>query len=220
VSTLPPEQPDGTRPVPGAPTLYRAFSAPRPLEDDSPIPWPRPRSRQAGVTFPGYRPLRPRPPVGQRAPLPGLLGLLVFAALGGFFGWVSAEPTWLALGHGRPATATVTECAGSGLTRSCTVTVVGSGLDAAGLRLVGADAQAGQRVPVRVVRASAKVAYAGSTSGLVLRALVGLALVLACGAGTAWATGAARLARHRRLAWSLSAAVPLLLAGVLLVASW
>jgi hypothetical protein len=226
VSSVPPEQPDGTRPVPGAPALYRAASATPALgslhdEDELPIPWPRPqpRTRQVGVTLPGHRPLRPRPPAGTRGPLPGLLGLLVFAVLGGFFGWVSAEPAWLALGHGRPATATVTECGGSGLGRACTVTVAAPGLDAAGVRLVGVRASAGQQVPVRVVGRSARVAYAGSTGGLVLRALVGLLLVLACGAGTGWVTGAARLPR-RRLAWSLSAAVPVLLAGGVLAASW
>ncbi len=156
-----------------------------------------------------------------RGPVPGLLGLLLFALLGGFFAWVSAEPAWLAVGHGTHASAAVTGCTGHGIGRECRADVTGAGLNAAGLRLVGADAKTGQRVPVQVVSNSARVAYADPGTGLLLRALLGLLLVLACGAGAVWATGATRLTgAGRLLAVPASFGVPLLLALGLLAAAY
>jgi hypothetical protein len=232
VSTLPPGQP-GEPPSPGPSAsrafrvgygaVFRAMNAPpgRPEVSDEPlIPWPRPRIPRAGVSAPGTRRRRPRPPAGTRRPLPGLLGLLVFALIAGFFGWVSAEPAWLAVGHGRHATVTVGACTGAGLTRSCTVLPAAAAPGRAGPRLVGAEVSPGQQVPVREVGAAARIAYAGSTAGLVLRAVLGLVLVLACGAGVAWATGVHRLRRRARLATALSLAGPVLLALGFLAAAW
>lgn len=177
------------------------------------------RDRRPTVVPPGVKRRRVRPPAGTRHPLPGLFGLLVFAMLGGFFGWVSADPAWLAIGHGRQATATVAECTGQGIGRKCMATLAGPALPAAAVRVVGAQVKTGQRVPVQVVNASSTVAYAGPGGALVLRAVLGLVLVLACGAGTAWATGAARLP-YRVLTVPASAAVPLLLALGLLAAAF
>jgi hypothetical protein len=199
-------------------TVFPPNGAPRAGEDaDEILPW-TPDDWTYGE--PPARPVR-RLPSGTRHPLPGLLGLLAFALLGAFCGWVSAQPTWLALGHGHTATATVTRCTGAGIGSTCTVDITGTGVRAAGLRLVGADAHAGQRVPVRVVNDSARVAYAGAGTGLRLRALLGLLLVLACGAGAVWASGAARLPRPGRLLTvPASFAVPLFLAFGLLVAAY
>lgn len=234
VSTLPGDDPVPQSPVPqspapqsparGVPVTYRAASArPLPVEDDI-IPWPVPRpvARRGSVrpapTRPVARATRRR---SSRAPATGLPGVIVFALLGAFFGWVSAQPAWLALGHGTAASAAVTACTGHGLGRSCRVNVTGAGLDAADLRLVGADARVGERVPVRVVNASARVAYAGSSAGLARRAVLGLVLVLACGLGAAWASGARRLAgRARTVAVPASFAVPVALALALLAAAW
>ena len=64
---------------------------------------------------------QPRTPAVKqpRRPAVGLAALLVFALLGGFFGWVSADPFWLSVGHAERGTATVSRCAGSGLTARC-----------------------------------------------------------------------------------------------------
>jgi hypothetical protein len=160
-------------------------------------------------------PLR-RPAVA--LPLTILLGLLA-----AFFAWQAAEPLWLAVGHGTPGTATVTRCrvddasgatttyrcigfeAAGGAFRVPEVTLLGAG-DAAGAE--------GAQVPARMVSAHHDRAYAASPAGLHLRWSIGLLLVLACGAGIAWATGATRLdePRSRHRAVLLSLAGPLLLA--------
>ncbi len=196
--------------------VVRRRGAPTPGTDtDSILPW-SPGPRWAPVPRRAVRKF----PDGTRQPLVGLLGLLAFALLGTFFGWVSAGPAWLTLGHGQTATAAVIRCTGQGIAGRCTADVTGAGLDAAGLRLVGTHAKAGQRVPVQVVNDSAEVAYAGTGTGLGVRAVLGLLLVLACGVGAVWATGASRLPRRGRLvAVAGSFAVPLLLAlGVFVTA--
>jgi hypothetical protein len=58
---------------------------------------------------------RTPPPREPRHPAVGLAALVTFALLAGFFSWVSAEPFWLALGHSRAGTATVSSCTGTGI---------------------------------------------------------------------------------------------------------
>lgn len=162
-----------------------------------------------------------------------LLGLLA-----AFFAWQAAEPLWLALGRGEPGTATVTQCeagpggpaypcirfeAASGAFQVADVTLRGAGdtLRGAGDTLPGAGAPDAQTaVPARMLAPERAHAYATSVAGLHLRWVAGLVLVLACGAGIAWATGAARLERSRTRAVLLSFAGPLLLTAGFLAAAF
>lgn len=92
--------------------------------------------------------------------------------------------------------------------------------------LLGAGAaaeQLGEQVPARMLSlAPGARAYAGPPAGLHLRWGLGLALVLACGAGIAWVSGATRLeqSRYRWLAVLLSFAWPVVLTTGFLVASF
>jgi hypothetical protein len=170
---------------------------------------------------PARQPVVRRHPPGTRSPVIGLLGLIIAGLLAAFFGWVSAEPAWLALGHGSPAVATVTHCTGQGIGRQCRADLTGTGLELAGVRVVGARVRAGDTVPVRVVGPAARVGYAGDSRALTVRALLGLVLVLACGLAAAWVSGAARLPHPGRLlAVPASAALPLLLALGVFALAW
>jgi hypothetical protein len=190
-------------------------------------PSPEVRDRQPLVASPAEsrrgvpqrrRPRRPRPAA------PGLFGLIALGLIAAFFSWVSAEPFWLAVGHGDHGVATVARCTGSGVTQRCagsfaaadgsysveTVTLLG--VSAAG-RHPGAVA------PARMVSPQSQQAYVGGTGTLVqLRWLLGFVLVLLCGLGIAALTGTRQLEtiRARRGALLMSLAGPvLLLAGFL-----
>jgi hypothetical protein len=179
------------------------------------------RAGQLYDARPARQPVIRRHPPGTRSPAAGLLGLIIAGLLAAFFGWVSAEPAWLTLGHGSRAVATVTSCTGQGIGRQCRANVTGAELELTGVRVVGAQVRAGDTVPVRVVGAASRVGYAGGSRALTLRALLGLLLVLACGAGAAWASGAGRLPRPGRLvAVPVSAALPLLLALGVFAVAW
>jgi len=215
VSNLPPDRSARSA---VAPTRHQV-----PDDADSLIPWPVPRMRADQVydARPPRQPLIRQHARGTRSPAVGLLGLIVAGLLAAFFGWVSAEPAWLTLGHGSRAVATVTSCTGQGIGRQCRANVTGAGLDLAGVRVVGAQVRAGDTLPVRVVGPASRVGYAGGSGALTLRALLGLVLVLACGRGAAWASGAARLPRPGRLvAVPVSAALPLLLALGVFALAW
>lgn len=169
----------------------------------------------------------PRPAKPPRHPAAGLAGSIAFALAASFFAWVSAQPMWLAFGHGDQGVATVTGCTGSGLGQQCRgeFTPGDNSYAAWDLRLAGVPAGArepGSRVPARMVGPDSDIAYAGSgTSPLHLRWSIGLALVLLCGAGIGWASGALRLPDRwsRRTAALVSVAGPLLIAaGFLLTA--
>jgi hypothetical protein len=176
----------------------------------------RARSRRAVVTD---RPRRPRRP---RRPVVGLLALLVLAPLAGFVAWVSADPFWLALGHGRTGTATVTACTGRGLASRCTgtFTATGGAFSAQRVALASLPVQArrqGARVSAAMVSRRGWIAYAGAPRALHLRWALGLLLVILCGLAIAWATGASRLPdrRARIGGYVTSVAAPLLLlAGI------
>jgi hypothetical protein len=176
---------------------------------------------------------RPRGPGRRtaRAPrraAPGLVGLVALGLIAAFFSWVSAEPFWLAVGHGDRGTATVARCVGSGVTQRCT----GSFAAADGsfavqkVTLLGVDpAHRGPGSPAaaRMVDPHSRQAYVGTTGPLVhLRWVLGFVLVLLCGIGIAGLTGTRQLetVRARRTALLISLAGPVvLLTGFLAAAA-
>jgi hypothetical protein len=167
---------------------------------------------------------RPRPP---RRPATGLLGLVALALVAAFFGWVSAEPFWLAVGHGEHGTATVARCTGDGVTQRCAGQFRAAGNDYAVADVTLLGVQPGRRSPgavspARMVSPASRQAYVGEAGLLVqLRWVLGFVLVLICGLGIAGLTGARRLetARARRGALIMSLTGPLLLlAGFLYLA--
>jgi hypothetical protein len=168
-----------------------------------------------------------RPARSPRRAAPGLVGLVALALIAAFFSWVSAEPFWLAMGHGDHGTATVARCIGSGVTQRCT----GSFIEAGGtfavpkVTLLGVDPAhraPGSTAAARMVDPHSRQAYVGNTGLLVhLRWVLGFVLVLLCGIGIAGLTGTRQLATvwARRTALLMSLAGPLiLLAGFLAAA--
>ncbi|GII21252.1 hypothetical protein [Planosporangium mesophilum] len=160
-----------------------------------------------------------------RPPALGLSALLLFGLLAGFFGWVSADPFWMAVGHAQRGTATVTTCAGQGLQARCvgTFQTAGFSRERVAVSALSHDEQRpGVKVPARMVSSQGRIAYTGQPSSLHLRWILGIALVLLCGLGIAWATGAGRLeTRRARLAvYSASVGGPLLLALGVVAAAW
>jgi hypothetical protein len=173
-----------------------------------------------------------RPPVVHRRltrptrrPVVGLSGLLLLSLLAGFFAWVSAEPFWLAVGHGRSGTATVSRCTGHGVLRRCVgdFTAAGGAFRAERVALAAlpdAMKRPGGTGTASMVSARGRIAYAGDSAGLNLRWLLGFGAVILCGLAIAWITGAPRLARRRgRLGGYLTSlgAPLLLLLGILAV---
>ncbi|GAA2505354.1 hypothetical protein [Winogradskya humida] len=169
-----------------------------------------------------------RPPRDPRHPVSGLVALLALALVAAFFSWVSAEPFWLAVGHGREGTATVSQCTGSGVTQRCTgsFTAANGSYKAENIALLGV--KAGQRTvgsvgQARMVSMTSRQAYVGETSLLVhLRWTLAFLLVMLCGLGIAALTGARRLetAQARRGAVLLSLTGPLLLLAGFLIATY
>jgi hypothetical protein len=155
----------------------------------------------------------------------GLAGLLVFGFLAGFFAWVSAEPLWLDLGHGSRGSATVTRCTGRGMERRCVGTFVAARgafhrEQVALLALPVAARRPGAIAVARMVSPKARAAYAGARGELHLRWVLGVALVVGCGGGIAWSTGASRLPRRRAAGYATSLAGPLVLLIGMLVVTW
>jgi hypothetical protein len=214
-------EPPRERQPPHRPELPPEWHPPR--RPDPPPAWQPPhRTRRARRAQPA-RPARPL-----RRPVVALPLTILFGLLAAFFAWQAAQPLWLAIGHGEPGTATVTRCqagpsesvtyrcisfeATSGAFQVPEVTLLGAG---------DATRADGARVPAQMISAHHDRAYAASRAGLHLRWSIGLLLILACGAGIAWATGANRLdqRRSRRRALLLSFAGPLVLTlGFLLAA--
>ncbi|MFY1675112.1 hypothetical protein ACN27G_35115 [Plantactinospora sp. WMMB334] len=168
-----------------------------------------------------------RPPKPQRHPALGLAGVILCSLLTSFFAWVTAEPFWLAVGHGEPGIATVLGCTGRGLGQHCR----GEFLADSGLfrvhdvQLIGVDGDhrdPGTPLVARMTGAESAKAYVGVGTGqLHLRWMLGLGMVLLCAAGAGWVTGALRLPdrRTRHATILVSVAGPLLLtAGFLLAA--
>ncbi|SCL36450.1 hypothetical protein GA0074692_4355 [Micromonospora pallida] len=155
---------------------------------------------------------RPRPRVvRQRDPLPGLAGLLGLSLLVAFFAWVSAEPFWLAVGHGTTGTV-VGDCTGSGLTQRCrgSFTAGADRFVAHGVRVTGLTADqriSAEPVPARMTGPAGRTAYADRGGTLHLRWLLGFGLVGACAAGIVRVTGTAGLPGRRARRWAVATAV-------------
>jgi hypothetical protein len=161
-------------------------------------------------------------------PVTSLLALITLSLVAAFFAWVSAEPFWLATGHGDRGYATTTRCHGDGLTQRCTgrfATGDGS-FTVRRVRLLGISGPArepGAVTGARMVSPASSQAYATPTGPLLhLRWALGFLIVLICGYGIAGATGARRLesARARRGALLASVAGPVLLLIGFLIAAY
>lgn len=139
--------------------------------------------------------------------------VIMFGLLSAFFSWVSAEPLWLAVGHGTSGTATVTKCTGEGVTRRCIGEFTTPHFSVARVSLLGLPetaASPGKTVRAEMVSERSQRAYAGG--GFMLRWLPGLILVLLFGLLIALVTGVRRLVdpRERWAALGVSVAAPLL----------
>ncbi len=163
-------------------------------------------------------PKRIKPPRSLGFALPFVI---LFGLLSAFFSWVSAEPLWLAVGHGTHGTATVTRCTGDGMTRRCVGDFATPDFTVTRVSLLGlANATPGMPVEAQMVNERSHRAYAGG--GFALRWLPGLALVALCGLAIAWATGSRRLAdrRERWAAFGLGMAGPFLVTVGFLAAAY
>jgi len=183
--------------------------------------WPPPGTPEKVAERPSRR--RARPP---RRPVAGLFGLLALGLVAAFFAWVSAEPFWLAVGHGDRGSAIVARCTGSGVAQRCTgqFTAANGAYRVDRLALYGVEPglrAPGASAPARMVSSESRQAYVGGTGLLMhLRWSLSFVLVLLCGLGIAGLTGTRRLdpARARRGALLISMVGPLLLlAGFLAV---
>lgn len=180
---------------------------------------PRPR-RQPAPPPPSRRPRRVRRNRPGRAwiGLPALLVLLLAAA---FVAWVSAEPLWLDAGHGTTGTATVVA-----KTDRCRVTfaAAGGGFTTSTVDLAGVDLDqcaVGATIAAQMVANDGARAYVVDRTGLRLRWAVGLGVLLLCGWGIAWATGAGRFRGWQRLtAIAMSLSAPLLIGATMLAITY
>ncbi len=174
----------------------------------------------------GRRPRR-KPRTPQNA-VPGVFGLIALALIASFFSWVSAEPFWLAVGHGTPGVVTVARCTGSGITQRCAGSFTASGgqFSRQTVALLGVEPgrrNSGAVATARMVSAKSTQAYVGTTGPLVqLRWILGFLLVLLSGLGIAGLTGTRQLetVRARRVALLMSVAGPVLLLAGFLVAAY
>jgi hypothetical protein len=169
------------------------------------------------ATVPTQRSYRPPPPTRPSARLPqrrrpprplwlSLPALVVLALATAFFAWVSAEPFWLAVGHGHTGTATIfsapSGCRARFVADDGTFTV--STVEVAGLR----GCPNGASPPAQMVSPRSARAYVTDLAGLNARWSIGFGLVVLCGLATATATGSGRLP-----GWRGTAAVGLSLAA-------
>ncbi|MBB2945971.1 hypothetical protein FB565_005729 [Actinoplanes lutulentus] len=178
------------------------------------------------------RPAHVRPPAPRRTaahnPVGPLVALVMLSLLAAFFGWVSAEPFWLATGHGDDGWATTSQCSGDGLTQRCSgqFTTEDGAFTASRVTLLGISGESrttGAITPARMVSPGSDQAYAGPAGTLMhLRWALGFILVLICGYGIAQTTGANRLesGMKRRRAVLLSVMAPVLLQLGFLVAAF
>jgi hypothetical protein len=169
---------------------------------------------------------RRKPPA--RSPAGALFAMVTLGLVAAFFGWVSAEPFWLAVGHGDQGYATTTHCRGDGLAQRCTgrFDTADGEFSVARVTLLGVSGEGravGAISPARMVSPGSDQAYTASAGALMhLRWALGFLLVLLCGYGIAEATGARRLRTRpaRRRAWIGGFAGPLLLLAGFLVAAY
>jgi hypothetical protein len=158
--------------------------------------WPAVPAQRTATQSPVGRPPRRRKP--PRGPWLGLPCLVVLTLAAAFLAWVSAEPFWLAVGHGHVGTATALAPAAAG---GCRASFTASGgtfhvskVDLAGTRVC----TEGTTMVARMVSDRSAHAYVTTRSGLRLRWTVGFGLVLLCGLGIMWSSGALRLRGWRR----------------------
>jgi hypothetical protein len=181
-------------------------------------------AQRRSAPSPVRRPARRRRRRLPRRPWFALPALVILAFATTFFAWVSAEPFWLAVGHGSTGTATVV--AGGGPAEGCRAffiagdgSFVASDVDLRGLG--PAECTDGAEVTAQMVSVRAEQAYAITGSGLHLRWLTGLGLVLLCALAIVWLTGAARFAGWRRgVAVGLSLGGPAALTIAMLTAAF
>lgn len=191
--------------ITGAPRL--ALPAPRPIEtvnlpDNTPTTiltptpddWADPSPPPKPVPLPSPQRVSPN----YRRPAVGLTLLVLVALIGAFFGWVSADPFWLAVGRGTEGTVTVDACESSLTADRCTGIFTASDGSFTTDRVRISSVPDGERrvdteLPARILNESSDWAYAGSTSGLQLRWILGAALVLLCGLAVGSVTGVRKL---------------------------
>ncbi|NUR72741.1 MAG: hypothetical protein HOU81_18160 [Hamadaea sp.] len=208
-----------------APAALRAV----PVEAEA---WPT-REMMAGRTVRGHRPTASRPAKQEQGvrttSVLGLAGLVLFALLAAFFAWVTAEPLWLAVGHGHDGKASVIQCVGSGVSQRCVGDFTAdSGLVVERVALLGVDQSTlpqgeQSQLSARMVGSHSDQAYVGDAlRGLHLRWVISFCLAMLCGLGIALSTGAIRFSdpKARRAAVATSLAAPLLLIIGFLAASY
>jgi hypothetical protein len=195
--------------------------------DDDDQTWPRDRLK-APTSRRFDSPIavsRRRGAKNPRRPFFGLAGLLIFALLATFLAWYAAAPLWLSLGHGRAGVATVANCPVGGLNRRCADFTAADHSFTARVALLGPESMnqaSGVKLDAQMVNEDASTAYAGDDASLYLRWVPSVLLMVLCGFGIAWATGASRLpqSRARWTARIASVLAPVLLLAGMLAASY
>jgi hypothetical protein len=149
-----------------------------------------------------------------------LPALVVLALATAFFAWVSAEPFWLAVGHGHSGTATFTSAEG-GRCLASFVAADGS-LTASTVEVAGTRAcPTGTSAPAHMVSTRANRVYVTDQTGLNARWSIGFGLVILCGLAVAAATGAGRVPGWRgSAAAALSLIGPIVLTAVMLALAY
>jgi hypothetical protein len=192
-------------------------NAPHPLLTDAARAWRlnaantrligvvRPRRSAEGGGSQGRERPRSRRFDGARRPWLVLPAVIALALVATFFAWVSAEPFWLAVGHGDRGTATVIKARHRALDGRCLSNFASADgrFRAHAVPVTGVQRSTcatGTTINARMVSATGREAYAGDTSGLTARWLLGLLLVLACALMIVRVSGAARFAGRERLA--------------------
>ncbi|MDT5029375.1 MAG: hypothetical protein QOE61_5801, partial [Micromonosporaceae bacterium] len=170
-----------------------------------------PATVPAQRSYPAAPPTRPsaRLPQRRRPPRPLWLSLpavVVLALATAFFAWVSAEPFWIAVGHGHTGTATIfsapSGCRARFVADDGAFTV--STVEVTGLR----GCPDGASAPAQMVSPRGARTYVTDLAGLNARWSIGFGLVVLCGLAIATATGSVRLP-----GWRGTAAVGLSLAA-------
>lgn len=132
-----------------------------------------------------------------------LFSMIGLALVSAFFGWVSAAPFWLSVGHNVSGTVVVNECEASGIAPRCVGDFIPRGSDdkVPGVRVTG-DVEAkrvGETVSAHAVTSQSPIVYVGDDAGLWLRWTLGLGLVVVCGFAIAAVTGSWRWHGRARL---------------------
>lgn len=168
-------------------------------------------------TPPRLAPVRRRRP--PRRPALSVPALVLLALAGAFFAWVSAEPFWLAVGHGQVGTATIFSAPNGCRARfvADNGSFSASTVEVAGLR----SCPDGASAPAHMVSAHAQRVYVTDLAGLNARWSIGFGLVILCGLAIAATAGSGRLPGWRgTAAVGLSLAAPVVVAAAMLVMAY